>query len=138
MSHSGLVRCGGIVLAAFILGCRGGDKAPVASGELLAGIPAMPRSAPMSSAAGSEAVEAAYSTQAPPDSVAAWYRQWFLKDGWRINGDLPSPDGGVTLSVEKDRRSVWLIVRPSARTSRTTFSVVAAGSDSSDTSGSHR
>ena len=91
----------------------------------------MPRSAPVASAAGSDAVQAAYTTAARPDSVAAWYRRWFLKESWHITGDLPSPDGGVTLFVEKESRPIWLIVRPAAGNQGSIYSVVAAESGDS-------
>jgi hypothetical protein len=125
------VACPRVLLAILLLACQPGEKQREASAELLAGIPAMPRSAPVSSSAGTEAVEFRYSTPVAPDSVAAWYRLWFLKNGWHIGGDLPSPGGGVTLSVEKEHRSVWLLVRPAAGRQGSVFSVLAAGADSS-------
>ena len=125
-----------ILLASLLVPACRGEKPREASVELLAGIPAMPRSIPVSSAAGSEAVEAGYTTAASPDSVARWYRQWFLKDGWRINGDLPSA-GGVALSVEKAGRPIWLMIRPMANHQGSVFSVVAAGADSTPPRGTH-
>jgi hypothetical protein len=137
MTHISVPRPQWIALAALIVGCTAGEKPRVASKELLVGIPAMPNSVPQSGGAGADAIEAGYGSPARPDSVAAWYRQWFLKNGWRLTGDLPSPDSGFTLYAEKDHRPIWLIIQPAAGRPGSTFSVIAAGSDSSAASGSH-
>jgi hypothetical protein len=136
MTHWPLRSSRVLLLAALLVACRGGDNPRVASRALLAGIPAMPRSVPISNAAGSDAVEAGYTTADSPDSVAAWYRRWFLQQGWRITADLPA-SGGVTVAVEKERRPVWLIIRPLANHQGSMFSVVSAGVDSAAKRGAH-
>lgn len=135
MTRSSLRYSSSILLILFLGACRGATPRE-ASGELLAGIPALPRSAPASISAGADAVEAGYTSTLPPDSVAAWYRRWFIKDGWHINGDLPAA-GSVTLYVEKGRRPIWLIIRPLADHQGSVFSVVAA-EDSAAASGPQR
>jgi len=113
------------LLVAFVLAC-GGDRPPVASPELLAGIPAMPGSRPWSSSAGSDAIQAGYQTGVRADSVASWYRRWLIKDGWEMSGDLRTSNGTVTLHAEKAGRPIWLIIQPFPAGVGSTFSVIGA------------
>jgi len=115
------IRLRTLVLAALLAGC--GQEQPRASTTLLSGIPVMPQATPVSSAAGTDAVETQYRTVAPADSVAAWYRRWLLQDGWRITGDTRA-GGVITLHGEKSGRPMWVMIQPQG--TWTTFSIVGA------------
>ena len=119
------------LLSAVQLACGGKETPPAASAELLAGIPVMPGARAMSTAAGSDAVQEGYLAARPADSVASWYRQWFLKDGWKITGDLRAANGMVTLHAEKGARPLWLIIQPAADGLGSRFSVIGAEADTS-------
>ena len=119
------------VVAAVMAAC--GQEQPRASSTLLSGIPVMPQALPVATAAGSEAVENQYRTLASADSVAAWYRRWLLRDGWRITGDARAPGGVITLHGEKGTRPVWLMIQSQQEGS--TFSIVGADAGSPSPSG---
>jgi hypothetical protein len=93
----------------------------------------MPRASPLATAAGADAVQASFRTAAPVDSVAGWYRQWLLQDGWLTAGDTRGADGSVTLHAQKAGRPVWVLIQPAPGGS--TFSVIGAETDSSARSG---
>ena len=103
----------------------GGDTVPRnAPPSLINDAPVPPGAARISSIEGAEAVEAVYRAQFPSDSVAAWYRRWFLQHQWRITGDNRLPDGMVVLHAEGPGKPLWLMIRPEG--GGTTFSVMAA------------
>jgi hypothetical protein len=118
-----------ILFVAPVASC-GKERAPAASPELLAGIPALPGSSPWSTSVGTDAIQAGYQTAARADSVAAWYRRWLVKDGWQITGDLRAPNGTITVHAEKSGRPLWLIIQPYTNGIGSTFSVIGAESDS--------
>ena len=118
-----------LVLASLVLGCREKEQAPAASPAILSGIPVMPQSSPRATAAGSDAVEAAYSVIAPVDSVAAWYRRTLAGSGWQMTGDVRSASGGVTLHAQKSARPIWVIIEPVSRGIGSTYSLIGAEPD---------
>ncbi len=115
--------CAALLLAA-ALGC-GPDTPPrSAPPSLVDEVPVPPGAARVSTSAGTDAAEAAFRIGVVPDSVAAWYRRWFLDHGWRITGDNRLPDGTVVLHGENGPRPLWLMIRGEANGS--SFSVMAA------------
>jgi hypothetical protein len=126
---SSLQRVALVLLVPLFFSC-GKERAPAASPELLAGIPAMPGSFASSTSAGTDAIQAGYQTAARADSVAAWYRRWLVKDGWQITGDLRDARGTVTVHAEKSGRPIWLIIQPLANGIGSMFSVIGAEADS--------
>ncbi|MSR06711.1 MAG: hypothetical protein EXR93_06580 [Gemmatimonadetes bacterium] len=95
-----------------------------APASLVSDAPVPPGAARISSSEGTEAVEAVYRAQYPSDSVAAWYRRWFLEHQWRITGDNRLPDGMVVLHAEGPAKPLWLMIRPEG--GGTSFSVMTA------------
>ena len=106
----------------------GGDTVPKSAPQSLVNdAPVPPGAVRVSSAEGTEAVEAVYRAAYPADSVAAWYRRWFLEKQWRITGDNRTPDGMVILHAEGPGRPLWLMIRPETG-GGTNFSVMSAES----------
>ncbi len=112
-----------LVLAA--AACGGAEQARVSS-TVLKGVAIMPRSVPTSAANGAEAAETVFRTGAVPDSVAAWYRRWFVAHGWEISGDARMPDGSLTLHAEKPGRLLWIMIQPGSDHVGSSYSVVGA------------
>lgn len=91
---------------------------------MVADAPVPPGANRVESAGGPEAVEAVYRTSTSPDSVASFYRRWFLEHSWRIAGDTRLSDGTFVIHAEGQARPLWIMIRPDG--GRTTFSVMAA------------
>jgi len=113
------------VVAALAVAACGSEPPPKsAPASLVNDAPVPPGAARISSIEGTEAVEAVYRAPFPSDSVAAWYRRWFLERRWRITGDNRLPDGTVVLHAEGPGNPLWLMIRPEA--GGTNFSVMSA------------
>jgi hypothetical protein len=117
--------------------CRDKQESPAASPTLLAGIPVMPQSSPLATAAGTDAVESAFSVIAPVDSVAAWYRRTLAGNGWQMTGDVRSPSGGVTIHAQKAARPIWVLIEPVRRGIGSTYSIIGAQPDTAVARGAH-
>jgi hypothetical protein len=127
-----------LILTGLVLGgCREKEPAPAASPAILSGIPVMPQSSPRTTAAGSDAVEAAYSIIAPADSVASWYRRTLAGSGWQMTGDVRSPSGGVTIHAQKSARPIWVIIEPVGTGVGSIYSIIGAEPDTAAVRGAH-
>jgi hypothetical protein len=92
-------------LAVTLVPC-GEAPVPAASPSLLEGPPLPPGAVRLEFSGERDAAEAVYRSGQPGDSVAAWYRRWFLENEWRIAGDGRLPDKSVVLRAERDGRPV--------------------------------
>jgi len=112
------------LVAASCLAC--GDTPPpkTASPSLVSEAPVPPGAVRVSASEGAEAVEVVYRAGLVPDTVAAWYRRWFLEHRWRITGDTRLADGTLVLHADSAAQPLWLMIRPDPAGAN--FSVMSA------------
>ena len=90
----------------------------------LEGVLAYPRSAAVSVAAGPEAAEAAFTTPAAVEEVAAWYRETLRLNGWELTSDRRMPGGSIVLYAERGGRPLWITLHRNVGGPGTSYTLV--------------
>jgi hypothetical protein len=91
--------------------CVSKDEQPVATPNVLRGVPVIEGSLLLDTAGTAEAARAVFSVPIPPDSLAAIYRRFLLANGWRVVGDVRD-DSGTDLYAERQGPPLWVSIRP--------------------------
>jgi hypothetical protein len=106
----------------------------------LEGVLAYPRSAVVSIAAGPEAAQAAFTTPAAVEHVAAWYRETLRLNGWELKSDRRMAGGSIVLYAERGGRPLWITLQGNVGGPGTSYTLVgrhlAADSATDQRSGS--
>jgi hypothetical protein len=89
-----------------------------------------PQSAIVTIAAGTDAAELRLTTAAPPEQVAAWYREALRLNGWQLRQDALDREGARAMYAEKDGRPLWISLRANTGGPGTTYTLVGAIIDS--------
>src|SRR5258706_500719 len=113
-----------VPVVASCLACGDSPPPKTASPSLVSEAPVPPGAVRLSASVGAEAVEAIYRAGFLPDTVAAWYRRWFLEHHWRIAGDARLPDRTLVLHADSAAKPLWLMIRPDPAGAN--FSVMSA------------
>jgi len=134
-----------LVLLALVFGlaaaaCRPDREEPArVAARNLQGVLNYPGAQLVSAEGEGDAGQLTFQTQAPADSVAAWYRLFFRLNRWRLRSDQRDPATGRTvLYAEQDSAGtaipVWVMIRPlGAGQGGAAFDVVGARSAPADT-----
>lgn len=85
---------------------------------------AYPQSVVSQVSSGTDAAEVTLSTTAPPDSVARWYREALVANGWELRSDQQQPNGTVVIFAEKGESPLWVTLRPNTSRHGTIYTLV--------------
>jgi hypothetical protein len=101
-----------LTLSLAAAGC-GHDKPPQSPkvSEVLPNIPLPPGASFVSKAGGTDAVQITVHSPARADVVAAYYRELFKREKWRLVNDAKDPEGAVVLFAEQDGPPIWIRIR---------------------------
>ena len=105
--------------------------------KVLTGILAYPQSSVVGVAAGSEAAQATLSAPDPVGQVAQWYRQVLHLNGWELESDVVAADGSISIMARKDKRPLWITLKPTVGGPGTTYTLIGADI-TQDTAGTQR
>src|SRR2546428_3153001 len=79
--------------------------------QALKDVLAFPSSAVVSVSAGADAAQAAFTTPAPLETVAEWYRVNLKLNDWVVQGDQAMPDGSLAIYAERRGKPLWITLR---------------------------
>ena len=98
-----------LALALMAVAC-GRDSAPnpPKMAEVMPNVPLPPQATFVSRAGGVEALQITVRSPARADAVAAYYREVFKKDGWRLVNDSKDQEGAVVLFAEQNGPPLWV------------------------------
>jgi hypothetical protein len=100
------------------------DRAVAAA--TLQGILAYPQSSVINVTTGSDAAQATFSTPAPVQLVATWYRQMLRLNGWDLQSDAVMNDGSVAIFAQQGARPLWVTLKTTAGGAGTTYTLIGA------------
>jgi len=119
-------RCALIALVLFAACERAGEGA--ADRELAAAalqdVLAFPGSAVVGVSAGQDAAQAAFTTPAALQNVAAWYRVNLKLNDWDMKGDQLMADGSIALYAVRRGKPLWITLRRNNGGPGTTYTLV--------------
>jgi len=90
----------------------------------LQGVLAFPGSAVVSVSAGQDAAQAAFTTPAALQNVAAWYRLNLKLNDWEIKGDQLMADGSIAIYAVRRGKPLWITLQRSSGGPGTTYTLV--------------
>ena len=93
---------------------------------MLHGILAYPQSSVISVASGVDAAQATATTAASVAEVATWYRRMLRLNGWDLQNDAVTRDGGVAIFAQKGTRPLWITLKATAGGPGTTYTLIGA------------
>jgi hypothetical protein len=123
-----MVRSSALLLIASL--CAACDRPPKQrqdrehAATVLHGVLAYPQSSVVSVSSGSDAAQATFSTPAPVQVVATWYRQMLRLNGWDLQNDAVINDGSVAIFAQQGNRPLWITLKATTGSSGTTYTVI--------------
>jgi hypothetical protein len=93
--------------------------------SVLEGVLAYPQSSVVNVASGSDAAQATFSTPAPVQTVATWYRQMLRLNGWELQSDAVTNDGSVAIFAQQGDRPLWITLKANTGGPGTTYTLIA-------------
>jgi hypothetical protein len=102
-----------LVLSLALVSCKR-DEAPPKSPELaevMPNVPMPPQPTFVSRSGGADAVQLTVRSPARADAVAAYYRDVFKRNGWRLVNDAKDRDGAVVILAQQDGPPLWVRIR---------------------------
>jgi hypothetical protein len=104
-----------ILMFALCLGAAacGGDPRPEPPkfAEVMPNVPLPPQATFVSKSGGADALQLTVRSPARADVVAAFYREKFKRDGWRLVNDARDREGAVVFFAEQDGPPLWVRIR---------------------------
>jgi hypothetical protein len=91
---------------------------------VLHGVLAFPQSSVVNVASGSDAAQATFSTPAPVQTVATWYRQMLRLNGWELQSDAVMNDGSVAIFAQQGTRPLWITLKATVGGPGTTYTLI--------------
>jgi hypothetical protein len=113
-----------VAALALLVACAAKEDQPVATPDVLSGVPVLTGSQLLDTSGTAEAARASFFVQQSPADVAALYRQFLTTRGWRIVGDV-SDQGGTDLYAERQGPPLWIQIRP-AEQGYTRYTIIGA------------
>lgn len=91
----------------------GRDEAPESPklAEVMPNVPLPPQATFVSRSGGADAVQLTVRSPARADVVAAYYRELFKRQGWRLVNDAKDQEGAVVFFAEQDGPPLWVRIR---------------------------
>jgi hypothetical protein len=112
---------------------RPGEPSRATISQSLQGVLVYPGSHVVTMASGDSAGQLTLASPAPAESVAHWFRQMLLVNGWTLESDAKQPDGSVLMYAERGRRPLWIAIQEATGGPGTSYSVTGAIVGSVDT-----
>jgi hypothetical protein len=119
--------CYFVVCLALLAACeRPGDpeRSRKLAGQALTGALTYPRSTMVSTAAGDEAAQLVMSSPDSVQVIARWFQQAFALNHWDVKRTIADRNGTVTIYAERDKRPLWLTLRPNVGGPGTTYTMI--------------
>lgn len=79
--------------------------------EVMPNVPLPPQATFVSRAGGADALQLTVRSPARADAVAAYYREVFKGNGWRLVNDAKDQEGAVVLFAEQNGPPLWVRIR---------------------------
>lgn len=79
--------------------------------EVLPNVPLPPQATFVSRSGGADALQLTVRSPARADVVAAYYRQLFKNEGWRLVNDAKDQEGAVVFFAEQNGPPLWVRIR---------------------------
>lgn len=79
--------------------------------EVMPNVPLPPGATFVSRSGGVDALQITVRSPARADVVAAYYRELFKKDGWRLVNDAKDQEGAVVLFAEQNGPPLWVRIQ---------------------------
>ena len=115
-----------VVALAWLLACdRPGspEQTRQLAGKALSGTLAYPRSTMVTVSAGDEAAELVMSSPDSVKEVARWFLEALPLNRWEVKRTI-SDRGTVTIYAEREKRPLWLTLRPNVGGPGTTYTMI--------------
>jgi hypothetical protein len=90
---------------------RDSEPKPPKFAEVLPNVPLPPQATFVSKSGGADALQLTVRSPARADVVAAYYRNLFKRDGWRLVNDAKDQEGAVVFFAEQDGPPLWVRIR---------------------------
>jgi hypothetical protein len=90
----------------------------------LKGVLAYPQSSVVSVSAGEDAAQAVFTTPAPVEVVATWYRRALRLNGWEMRADGVLNDGSISIYADSGSRPLWITLKHAVGGAGTTYTLV--------------
>ncbi len=74
-------------------------------------VPLPPQATFVSRSGGADVLQLTVRSPVSADAVAAYYRQLFKKNGWRLVNDAKDRDGAVVIFAEQNGPPLWVRIR---------------------------
>jgi hypothetical protein len=116
-----------IVALALLVACeRPGDteRTRQLAGRALTGTLTYPASTMVSLSAGEEAAELVMSSADSIAVIVKWFQRALPANHWDVKRTTPERDGNVTIYAERDKRPLWIRLRPNVGGPGTTYRMI--------------
>lgn len=101
-----------LALSLAVAACsRDSQPKPPKLAEVMPNVPLPPQATFVSRAGGADALQLTVRSPAPADAVAAYYRDVFKRNGWRLVNDAKDQEGAVVLFAEQNGPPLWVRIR---------------------------
>jgi hypothetical protein len=130
--------CCFVVVLALLAACeRPGnpEQSRQRAGQALSGALTYPRSSMVSVSAGDEAAQLVMSSPDSVKDVAAWFLRTLPLNHWDVKRTVRDRSGTVTIYAERDKRPLWLTLRPNVGGPGTTYTMIGVIPTDSATGG---
>ncbi|MGH7614870.1 MAG: hypothetical protein ACREMW_12620 [Gemmatimonadales bacterium] len=94
--------------------------------QTLHGVIVYPHSVELGAAAGEDAAEITLTTADSIAPVANWFREVLRLNRWELQSDVTGADGSVSIAALRDKRPMWIMLRPNVGGPGTTYSIIGA------------
>ena len=94
--------------------------------KTMQGVLAYPQSVPVDVAAGEDAAQLTLTTTDSVGTVADWFRQVLILNGWTLQSDVAGPGGTISIAAQRGNQPLWIMLQPNAGAPGTTYRLVGA------------
>jgi hypothetical protein len=78
--------------------------------ETIPELPVPPDGEAISHAGGEDALQVRFKSPEGPEDVAAYYRNYFSKNNWRLVSDIKTREGVIVMYAEGTKRPLWVTI----------------------------
>ena len=82
--------------------------------ETIPELPVPPDGEAISHAGGEDALQVRFKSPESPEEIAAYYRNYFSKNNWRLVSDIQTREGVIVMYAEGVKRPLWVTITKAA------------------------